>query len=84
MPGTAGDKAEALKAKFPSLADVRVRRNWTEKTATLTLVVRRAVCKCDDGTGLPSRTRAEPLGPGATRPAQRDTTRSSHQEAKRR
>ena len=43
LPGTAGDKAEALKAKYPSLADVRVRRNWTEKTATLTLVVRRAV-----------------------------------------
>ncbi|MDD5303725.1 MAG: cell division protein FtsQ/DivIB [Elusimicrobia bacterium] len=42
-PGTAGDKAEALKAKFPSIADIRVRRNWTEKTATLTLVVRRAV-----------------------------------------
>lgn len=43
VPGTAGDKAEALKARFPSVAEVRVRRNWTEKTATLTLVVRRAV-----------------------------------------
>jgi cell division septal protein FtsQ len=43
FPGTAGDKAEALKAKFPSISDIRVRRNWTEKTATLTLVVRRAV-----------------------------------------
>jgi cell division septal protein FtsQ len=43
FPGTAGDKAEALKARFPSIADVRVRRNWTEKTATLTLVVRRPV-----------------------------------------
>jgi len=43
LTGTAGDKAEALKAKYPSLADVRVRRNWTEKTATLTLIVRRAV-----------------------------------------
>lgn len=42
-PGTAGDKAEALKAKFPSIAEVGVRRSWTEKTATLTLVVRRAV-----------------------------------------
>lgn len=42
-PGTAGDKAEALQARFPSIAEVRVRRNWTEKTATLTLVVRRAV-----------------------------------------
>lgn len=42
-PGTAGDKAEALKAKFPSISEVGVRRNWTEKTATLTLVVRRAI-----------------------------------------
>lgn len=43
FPGTAGDKAEALKSKFPAIADIRVRRNWTEKAATLTLVVRRAV-----------------------------------------
>ena len=43
LTGTAGDKAEALKRKFPALSDVRVRRNWTEKTATLTLVVRRPV-----------------------------------------
>jgi len=43
FPGTAGDKAEALKAKFPSISEVSVRRNWTEKTATLTLAVRRAV-----------------------------------------
>jgi cell division septal protein FtsQ len=61
LPGTAGDKAEALKAKFPSVADVSVRRNWTERTATLTLVVRRAVASAtrrgkpagylaDDGT----------------------------------
>ncbi len=42
-PGTAGDKASALKARFPSIAEVAVRRSWTEKTATLTLVVRRAV-----------------------------------------
>jgi len=60
-PGTAGDKAEALKARFPSLSDVRIRRNWTEKTATLTLIVRRAVASAtkrgksfgflgDDGT----------------------------------
>lgn len=59
--GTAGDKAEALKAKFPSISDVRVRRSWTEKKATLTLVVRRAVASAarrgkpagflaDDGT----------------------------------
>ncbi len=43
LPGSAGDKAEAIKAKYPSLSDIQVRRNWTEKTATLTLVVRRAV-----------------------------------------
>ena len=61
VPGTAGDKAEALKAKFPSLSDVRVRRDWTDEKATLTLVVRRAVASAtrrgkpagflaDDGT----------------------------------
>lgn len=43
VTGTAGDKAEAIKDRFPSVADVKVRRGWTEKTATLTLVVRRAV-----------------------------------------
>ena len=43
VAGSAGEKAEALKARFPSLSDVRVRRSWTEKTAILTLVVRRAV-----------------------------------------
>lgn len=43
--GTAGDKAEAIKARFPSVADVKVRRAWTEKTATLTLVPRRAVAE---------------------------------------
>ena len=31
------------RATFPFLSDVRVRHSWTEKTATLTLVVRRAV-----------------------------------------
>ena len=61
LPGTAGDKAEAIKAKFPSVSEVRVRRGWTEKAATLTLVVRRAVASAtrrgkpagylaDDGT----------------------------------
>lgn len=43
VPGTAGEKAEALKARYPSLSDIRVRRNWTEKQSTLTLVVRRAI-----------------------------------------
>lgn len=53
VPGTAGDKAEALKRRFPALADVRVRRNWTERTATLTLVVRRPVAVATRG-GKPS------------------------------
>lgn len=61
LPGTAGDKAEAIKAKFPSVSEVRVRRGWTEKAAALTLVVRRPVASAtrrgkpagylaDDGT----------------------------------
>lgn len=48
-PGTAGEKAEALKARFPMIADVRVRRAWTEKTATLALTVRRAVAPATRG-----------------------------------
>lgn len=52
--GTAGDKAEALKAKFPSIADVRVSRSWTEKKATLALVVRRPVA--------PATRRGKPAG----------------------
>lgn len=52
--GTAGDKAEALKTKFPAISDVLVRRNWTEKTATLTLVVRRALA--------PAKRRGKPAG----------------------
>ena len=52
--GTAGDKAEALKTRFPALSDVRVRRSWTERTATLTLVVRRAVA--------PATRRGKPAG----------------------
>ncbi len=49
VPGTAGDKAEALKARFAAISDIRVRRNWTEKTATLTLIVRRAVAAATRG-----------------------------------
>ncbi|MEK7389079.1 MAG: cell division protein FtsQ/DivIB [Elusimicrobiota bacterium] len=41
MSGTAGEKAQALKARFACLEDVRVSRSWTEKSATLTLLVRR-------------------------------------------
>lgn len=42
-PGSAGDKAQAIKARFASVSDIKVRRPWTEKKATLTLVVRRAL-----------------------------------------
>lgn len=42
-PGSAGEKAEALREKFPCVADVSVRRPWGEKRATLSLVLRRAV-----------------------------------------
>lgn len=43
VPGSAGEKAEALKARFPCVADVSVRRPWGEKRATLTPVLRRSV-----------------------------------------
>lgn len=42
-PGSAGEKAEALRAKFPCVADVSIRRSWGEKRATLVPVLRRAV-----------------------------------------
>jgi len=41
--GSAGEKAAALKEKFPCVADVGVRRAWGEKRSTLTPVLRRAV-----------------------------------------
>ncbi len=41
--GSAGEKAAALKKKFPCVADVGVRRAWGEKRSTLTPVLRRAV-----------------------------------------
>jgi hypothetical protein len=41
--GSAGEKAAALMAKFPCVADVSVRRAWGDKFSTLTLVLRRAV-----------------------------------------
>lgn len=40
-PG-AGEKAAALKEKFPCVADVSVRRAWGERRSTLTPVLRRA------------------------------------------
>jgi len=43
VSGSAGEKAAALKEKFPCLADVGVRRAWGEKAATLTPVLKKAV-----------------------------------------
>lgn len=43
VAGSAGAKAEALKERFPCVADVVVRRSWGEKRATLTPILRRAV-----------------------------------------
>jgi cell division septal protein FtsQ len=40
--GSAGEKAAALKTKFPCVADVTVRRAWGEKRSTLTPTLRRA------------------------------------------
>jgi hypothetical protein len=41
--GSAGEKAAALKAAFPCVSDVSVRRPWGEKRSTLTPTLRRAV-----------------------------------------
>lgn len=41
--GSAGEKAAALKNKFPCVADVGISRVWGEKHSTLTPVLRRAV-----------------------------------------
>ena len=43
VSGSAGDKAAAIKEKFPCVADVGVRRAWGEKRSTLTPVLKRAV-----------------------------------------
>ncbi len=42
-PGTAADKAAALKAKFPCVSDVTVSRAWGDGGSTLTPVLRTAV-----------------------------------------
>jgi Cell division protein FtsQ/DivIB, C-terminal len=41
-PGSAGDQAAVIEAKFPCVSDVRVRRDWGSGTATLTVVLRSA------------------------------------------
>jgi hypothetical protein len=41
--GSAGEKAAAIKDKFPCVADVAVRRAWGDKRSTLSPVLRRAV-----------------------------------------
>jgi len=43
VPGSAGEKAQALRAKFPCVEDVTVRRAWGDKHAVLAPVLRRAV-----------------------------------------
>jgi hypothetical protein len=52
--GSAGEKAAALKEKFPCVADVRVRRAWGEKRSTLTPILRRAAA--------PALRRGRPVG----------------------
>ena len=52
--GSAGEKAAALKEKFPCVADVSVRRAWGEKRSTLTPVLRRAAA--------PALRRGRPVG----------------------
>ncbi len=52
--GSAGDKAAALKAQFPCVADVSVRRAWGERRSTLTPSLRRAVA--------PALRRGKPAG----------------------
>jgi len=43
VTGSAGEKAAALKEKFPCIADVGVRRAWGDKRSTLTPVLKKAV-----------------------------------------
>lgn len=48
-PGSAGAKAAAIRRRLPCLLDVRVRRRWTERSATLTLVPRRPFARVAGG-----------------------------------
>lgn len=43
VAGSAGEKAAALKEKFPCISDVGVRRAWGDKTTTLTPALKKAV-----------------------------------------
>jgi len=43
VPGSAGEKASALRERFSCVSDVSVRRSWGESRATITPVLRRAV-----------------------------------------
>ena len=52
--GSAGQRAAALREKFPCVADVGVRRAWGEKSSTLTPVLRRALA--------PALRRGRPVG----------------------
>jgi hypothetical protein len=53
-PGSAAEKAAALKARFPCVADVAVRRSWGDSAATLIPELRRAVA--------PATLRGRPAG----------------------
>jgi hypothetical protein len=53
-PGGAAEKAAALKARLPCVADVAVRRSWGDAASTLTPVLRRAVA--------PATLRGRPAG----------------------
>jgi hypothetical protein len=54
VAGSAGEKAAALKEKFPCLSDVGVRRSWGDKRSTLTPVLKKAVA--------PALRRGRPVG----------------------
>ena len=43
VQGSAGEKAAALKEKFPCISDVGVRRAWGDKASTLTPALKKAV-----------------------------------------
>lgn len=43
VKGSAGEKAAAVRRKYPCVADVRVRRGWGEKRAVLTPLLRSAL-----------------------------------------
>ena len=76
VAGSAGEKAAAIKGRYPCVADVSVRRSWGEKRSTLTPTLRRAVAPAlrrgrpagflgEDGSVFPAPEGVYPLS-GAT------------------